>query len=123
VAAPYTDLLNEALDDLTATLTAVTIAYALSTTQQRSCQIVCFILAPSFTTVAGNGNIVRVDFPIKVVGSGPAGLPVLREILQITATVLGSTVIVMSGRPGTLEVGGQEYPCYDLAVGMQAQTA
>jgi hypothetical protein len=48
---------------------------------------------------------------------------VLREILQITATVLGSSVIVMSGRPGTLEIGGQEYPCYDLAVGVQAQTA
>ena len=122
MAAPYTDLLNEALDDLTATLTAVSGLRVINDATKIVPNCV-FILAPSFTTVAGNGNIVRVDFPIKVIGSGPAGLPVLREILQITATVLGSTVIVMSGRPGTLEVGGQEYPCYDLAVGMQAQTA
>ena len=122
MAAPYTDLLNEALDDLTATLTAISTLRVVNDPTKIVPNCV-FILAPSFTTVAGNGNIVRVDFPIKVIGSGPAGLPVLREILQITATVLGSTVIVMSGRPGTLEVGGQEYPCYDLAVGMQAQTA
>lgn len=122
MAAPYTDLLNEALDDLTATLTAIQSLRVVNDPTKIVPNCV-FILAPSFTTVAGNGNIVRVDFPIKVIGSGPAGLPVLREILQITATVLGSTVIVMSGRPGTLEVGGQEYPCYDLAVGMQAQTA
>ena len=122
MAAPYTDLLNEALDDLTATLTAIQSLRVVNDPTKIVPNCV-FILAPSFTTVAGNGNIVRVDFPIKVIGSGPAGLPVLREILQITATVLGSTVIVMSGKPGTLEVGGQEYPCYDLAVGMQAQTA
>ena len=122
MAAPYTDLLNEALDDLTATLTAVSGLRVVNDPTKIVPNCV-FILAPSFTTVAGNGNIVRVDFPIKVIGSGPAGLPVLREILQITATVLGSTLIVMSGKPGTLEVGGQEYPCYDLAVGMQAQTA
>jgi hypothetical protein len=122
VPAPYTDLLNEAIDDLTQRSQPSRVC-ALSMTQQNLCQIAVFMQAPSFTTIAGNGNIVRVDFPIKVVGSGPAGLPVLREILQISATVLGSSVIVMSGRPGTLDIGGQEYPCYDLAVGMQAQTA
>jgi hypothetical protein len=122
MTAPYTDLLNEGLDDLTTTLEAVTGLRVVNDPTKIVPNCV-FITAPSFTTIAGNGNIVRMDFPIKVIGSGPAGLPVLREILQITATVLGSTVIVMSGRPGTLDVGGQEYPCYDIAVGLQAQTA
>ena len=122
MTAPYTDLLNEGLDDLTTTLEAVT-GLRVVNDPTRIVPNCVFITAPSFTTIAGNGNIVRMDFPIKVIGSGPAGLPVLREILQITATVLGSTVIVMSGRPGTLDVGGQEYPCYDIAVGLQAQTA
>ena len=120
--APYNDLFNEALDDLTATLTAVT-GLRVVNDPTRLVPNCVFITAPSFTTFAGNGNIVRMEFPIKVVGSGPAGLPVLREILQITATVLGSTIIAMSGRPGTLDIGGQEYPCYDMAVGLQAQTA
>ena len=120
--APYTDLLNEAIDDLTATLTAVTGLRVVNDPTKLVPNCV-FMQAPSFTTIAGNGNIVRMDYPIKIVGSGPAGLPVLREILQITATVLGSAIIVMSGRPGTLDIGGQEYPCYDLSVGVQAQTA
>ena len=120
--SPYTDLFNETLDDLTATLTAVTSLRVVNDPTKIVPNCV-FIQAPSFTTVAGNGNVVRMDYPIKVVGNGPAGLPVLREILQISATVLGSAIIVMSGRPGTLEIGGQEYPCYDLAVGVQAQTA
>ena len=120
--SPYTDLLNGALDDLTTTLTAVTGLRVVNDPTKLVPNCV-FITAPSFTTIAGNGNIDRMDFPIKVVGSGPAGLPVLREILQITATVLGSTIVAMSGRPGTLDIGGQEYPCYDMAVGLQAQTA
>ena len=120
--APYTDLFNETLDDLATTLTAIT-SLRVVTDPTKLVPNCVFIQAPSFTTIAGNGNIVRMDYPIKIVGSGPAGLPVLREILQITATVLGSSVIVMSGRPGTLDIGGQEYPCYDLAVGVQAQTA
>ena len=120
--APYTDLFNETLDDLATTLTAIT-SLRVVTDPTKLVPNCVFIQAPSFTTIAGNGNIVRMDYPIKVVGSGPAGLPVLREILQISATVLGSDIIVMSGRPGTLDIGGQEFPCYDLAVGVQAQTA
>ena len=120
--SPYTDLFNEALDDLSATLTAVSGLRVVNDPTKLVPNCV-FIQAPSFTTIAGNGNVVRMDYPIKIVGSGPAGLPVLREILQIAATVLGSSIIVMSGRPGTLEIGGQEYPSYDLSVGLQAQTA
>ena len=120
--APFTDLLNEGIDDITATLTAITSLRVVNDPTKIVPNCV-FLQAPSFTTTAGNGNIVRMDFPIKIIGSGPAGLPVLREILQITALVLGSSVIAMSGRPGTLDIGGQEYPCYDVAVGLQAQSS
>jgi hypothetical protein len=91
VPAPYTDLLNEAIDDLTATLTAVTGLRVINDPTKLVPNAV-FLQAPSFTTIAGNGNIVRVDFPIKVVGSGPAGLPVLREILQITQPCLAQAL-------------------------------
>jgi hypothetical protein len=120
--APYTDLLNEGIDDITATLTAVTGLRVVNDATKIVPNCV-FLQAPSFTTTAGNGNIVRMDVPIKIVGSGPAGLPVLREILQISATVLASAIIVTSGRPGVLEIGGQEYPCYDLTCGIAARTA
>jgi hypothetical protein len=120
--APYTDLLNEAIDDVAATLTAVT-ALRVVTDPTKLVPNCVFLLAPSFTTYGGNGNIVTMDFPLKVVGSGPAGLPVLREILSIVALVLASAVIVLDGRPGSIDIGGASYPCYDLTVKVQAQTA
>ena len=120
--APFTDLLNEGIDDITATLTAITSLRVVNDPTKIVPNCV-FLQAPSFTTTAGNGNIVRMDFPIKIIGSGPAGLPVLREILQITATVLGSAIIITSWQPGLLEIGGQEYPCYDLTCGIAARTA
>jgi hypothetical protein len=116
----YTDLLNKGIDDLTATLTAVSGLRVVNDATKIVPNCV-FIDAPSFTTIAGNGNIIRMDFPIKVIGSGPAGLPVLRSILAIVATVLASPIIVMAGRPSNLEIGGQLFPCYDLDCGIQAQ--
>ena len=71
--APYTDLLNEAIDDVAATLTAVS-GLRVVTDPTRLVPNCVFLLAPSFTTYGGNGNIVTMDFPLKVVGSGPAPL-------------------------------------------------
>ena len=120
--APYTDLLNEALDDVAATLTAVS-GLRVVTDPTKLVPNCVFLTAPSFTTYAGNGNIVTMDLPLKVVGSGPAGLPVLREILQVVALVLASKVIVLSGQPGSIDIGGASFPCYDLTMKVQAQTA
>jgi hypothetical protein len=118
----YTDLFNEAIDDLTASLTAVSGLRVVNDATKIVPNCV-FIDAPNFTTFAGNGNVIRLEFPVKVIGSGPAGLPVLRQILSIVATVLGSPIIVMGGRPSSLEIGGALYPCYDLDCAIQAQTA
>jgi hypothetical protein len=118
----YTDLFNEAIDDVTATLTAVSGLRVINDPTRIAPNCV-YLDAPSFTTFAGNGNIVRMEFPIKVIGSGPAGLPVLRSILSIAATVLASPIIIMAGRPSSLEIGGALYPCYDLDCAIEAQTA
>ena len=118
----YTDLFNEAIDDVTATLTAIPSLRVINDPTKLAPNCV-YLDVPSFTTFAGNGNIVRMEFPIKVIGSGPAGLPVLRSILSIVATVLGSSIIVMGGRPSSLEIGGALYPCYDLDCAIEAQSA
>jgi hypothetical protein len=81
----YTDLFNEAIDDVTATLTAVSGLRVVNDPTKLAPNCV-YLDAPNFTTTFGNGNIVRLEFPIKVIGSGPAGLPVLRSILSIVAT-------------------------------------
>ena len=115
----YTDILNEALDDLTATLTAVTGLRVVNDPTMIVPNCV-YLEAPSFSTTTNAGNVLRVEFPMKVVGSGPAGLPVLRSIMAIVSTVIGSTIVVTGGRPSSLEIGGQIYPCYDLDCALAA---
>lgn len=117
---PATGLLNEAMDDLKATLTAVT-SLRVITDPTKIVPNCVYLDAPSFETIAGGGNIIRMTIPVRVIGSGPAGLPVLQNILSIVATVLGSSVVIMAGQPSMLEIGGAMYPAYDLQMAMQAQ--
>ena len=118
----YTDLFNEAIADITATLTAVTGLRVVNDATKIVPNCV-FLDAPSFETIAGKGNIVRMTFQVKVIGTGPAGLPVLQKLLSIAALVLASPIIVMSGQPGAVEIGGATYPAYILQMALQAQTA
>lgn len=117
----YTDLLNEGLDDLTALLTAVTGLRVINDPTKLIPNAV-FIDAPSFDMVAGNGNVLKMNFPVKVIGSGPAGLPVLRQLLSIAAAVVNSQAVVMSGNPTAYSIGGADYPCYDLVISIAVAT-
>ena len=116
----YTDLFNEAIDDVAATLTAV-VGLRVVTDATKIVPNCVFIDAPSWETQAGNGKVIEMSFPIKVIGSGPAGLPVLRQILGICAKVQSSAIIVMSGQPGSVEIGGATYPAYNMTMSLKAQ--
>lgn len=111
----YTDLLNTGLDNLVTYLSAVSGLRVVS--DVRDINVPCVLVdAPSFDMYAGNGNVVKMNFPVKVIGSGPANLSVLRQLLSITSKVLASEAIVMSGNPTVFSIGGAEYPCYDLVI-------
>jgi hypothetical protein len=116
----YTDLFNEAIDDLAATLKTITgLPVAIDPRQiTTSC---VFIDAPSFD--AWNYNIVRMDFPVKIIGSGPGNLDALRDLLQIASKLLAKNVAVKSGNPTVVSIGGADYPAYDIVISLQAQTA
>ena len=116
----YTDLFNEAIDDVAATLTAV-VGLRVVTDATKIVPNCVFIDAPSWETQAGNGKVIEMSFPIKVIGSGPAGLPVLRQILGICALVQSSKIIVMSGQPGSVEIGGATYPAYNMTMSLKAE--
>ena len=115
-----TDLFNEAIDDVTATLTAV-VGLRVVNDATKIVPNCVFIDAPSWQTQAGNGKVIEMTFPIKVIGSGPAGLPVLRQILSICAKVQTSAIIVMSGQPGSVEIGGATYPAYNMTMSLKAE--
>ena len=116
----YTDLFNEAIDDVAATLTAV-VGLRVVTDATKIVPNCVFIDAPSWETQAGNGKVIEMTFPIKVIGSGPAGLPVLRQILGICASVQTSAIIIMSGQPGSVEIGGATYPAYNMTMSLKAE--
>ena len=116
----YTDLFNEALDDLAATLTTITGLPVV--TDPRNILPGCVLLqAPSFD--AFNYNIVKMTFPLMVISSGPGNLDALRQLLGINAQLLAKNVAVLDGRPATAVIGGTEQPAYELTVSIQAQTA
>jgi hypothetical protein len=116
----YTDLFNEALDDLAATLATITGLRVV--TDPKAINPPCaFLDAPSFD--AFNYNIVRMTFPVRVIGSGPVDLNGLRVLLNLAAALLTKNVAVLDGRPSVLNIGGQDYGAYDLTIAIQAQTS
>ena len=118
--AAYTDLFNEGLDDLAATLATIT-GLQVVTDPRNLTNPCCFIGPPSFT--AWNYNIVKMSFPVRIISSGPGNLDALRQLLNLAASVLSKNVAVTAGRPTMASIGGVDYPAYDLDIDIQAQTA
>jgi hypothetical protein len=117
--AGYTDLFNEALDDLAATLSTITGLRVVYDSEKINPPCV-FLDAPSFD--AFNYNVVTLSFSVKVITLGAADLNGLRNVLNMSASLLSKQVAVKSGRPGYLPIGGQTFAAYDLTIEMQAQT-
>ena len=116
----YTDLFNEAIDDLTATLQTITGLQVVN--DPRNIVPPCaFIDAPSWES--WNYNIVKLMFPVKIITLGPANLDAQRSLLNIMSKVLTANIAVTDGRPTSTLIGGVEYPSYEVTANVQAQTA
>jgi hypothetical protein len=116
----YTDLFNEALDDLAATLTTI-LGMQVVTDPRNLVPPCAFIDAPSF--VAFNRNIVKLTFPVRLITLGPGNLDAQRSLMNMAALVLAKNVAVTAGRPTIAVIGGSELAAYDLTIEMQAQTS
>ena len=114
----YTDLFNETLDDLAAVLGTITGLRIVTNPQNINVPCV-FIDAPSFE--AFNSNIVKMIFPIKVIGNGPGTLENMRQLLNISAALLTKNVAVTDGVPSSVTMGGQEFASYNLNISIQGQ--
>lgn len=116
----YTDLFNETLDDLSAVLATIT-GLRIVTNPQNINPPCVFVDAPSFE--AFNSNIVKMQFPIKVIGIGPGTLDNMRQLLNISAALLTKNIAVTDGVPASTNIGGQEFATYNLNINIQGQTA
>ncbi len=116
----YTDLFNEAIDDLTATLSTISGLRVTSDPQKINPPCV-FLDAPSWES--WNGNIVKMTFQARIFSLGPSNLDAMRNILAICADLMAKNVAVTDGRPVSVVIGGQEFPAYDLTIPLQAQVA
>lgn len=118
----FTDLFNEALDDLAATLTSIT-GLQVVTDPRNLCAPCAFIDAPSFVVYGGGGNIVQMTYTVRIITLGPGNLDAQRSLMNLASKVLGKNVAVTGGRPTIAVIGGAEMPAYDLTIEMQAQTS
>ena len=116
----FTDIFNSALDDLNASVTAITGLQCVN--DPRNANPPCaFIDAPSFT--GWNYNIVKMAFPVRLITLGPCNLDAQRSLLNMMSKLLAANLGITDGRPTIAIIGGAEYPAYDVTVNMQAQTA
>ena len=116
----YTDLFNEALDNLTATLEEITGLTVVN--DPRNIQPPCiFINAPSFTTPAMNNTFVKMTFPVQVLTLGPFNLDAQRNLLHLASMVLAKNVAITDGRPMSIDIGGTLMPAYELTIEMAAR--
>ena len=115
-----TGLINDALEDLRATLATLTGIPVVR--DVRNITPGCVLIgAPTGT--AFNYNIVELEVPVIVISSGPGNQDALDQLLSIVASVLGKNVAVTVFSPSSVQIGGVEAPAYELTVKMQAQTA
>jgi len=114
----FTDLLNEALDDLVAAITA---AGVVAVNDPRNISPPCaFIDAPTFTV--WNYNIVKITWPVRLLTLGPSNLDAQRSLLNLCGLLLAAKLSITDGRPTIALIGGSELPAYDLTIEQQAQT-
>ena len=122
MAAAYTDLLNEALDDLVTSLG--TISGLQVVTDPRNMRPPCaFVNAPTFTTPLMTNKRWKLVFPVQVIVPGPFNLDAQRTLLNLAAKIMGANLAVMEGRPTSLDVGGALYPAYELQIYMEAKSS
>lgn len=114
----YTDLFNKTLDDLASVLGTITGLRVVTNPQNINPPCV-FIDAPSFESFSN--AIVKMSFPIKVIGIGPGTLDNMRQLLNISSLLLGKNVGLTDGQPASVNIGGQEFAAYNLNINIQGQ--
>lgn len=68
-----------------------------------------------------NAKLGDITFELSILAAPPANQDALDWLLTQCDAIMNSTLAVTQGRPGSINIGGQDLPCYDLTVRVSAR--
>ena len=74
---------------------------------------------PTFTCF--NSNIAEIEIGVKILAAPPGNQDSLDYLITTADTIMNSSISLIRGIPGVMQVGGQEVPTYDLTVRVGTQ--
>ena len=110
---PTTDIFNDAFNQLVTKLQ--TIAGITVVNDPRSINPPClFVDAPSITMETN--VIARMDFNVRVIGSGPGDLKTLQTLLTLADKVRQLQIGLATLNPSITTIGALDYASYELTI-------
>jgi hypothetical protein len=77
------------------------------------------VQAPAITM--HSNNVAEMEFSVTVIGTGPGNRNALTKLLEIADKVREGKIGLKSARPVVQQIGGGEYPAYELIITTRIQ--
>ena len=68
-----------------------------------------------------NSNIADIEIGVKILAAPPGNQDAADYLITTADTIMNSSISLIRGIPGVMQVGGQEVPTYDLTVRVGTQ--
>jgi hypothetical protein len=81
------------------------------------------ILVQAPTITMHSNNVAEFEFMVTVIGTGPGNKNALTKLLEIADKVREGKIGLKSARPIVQQVGGAEFPAYELVIVTKVQAA
>jgi len=112
-----TGIFASAQATLVASLTALGLKVVTDVRNARP--ITVLVDPPTFTCF--NNNVAEIAFGVKVLAAPPGNSDAVDYLITTADTIMNSSISLIRGIPGVMQIGGQEVPTYDLTVRVGTQ--
>ena len=68
-----------------------------------------------------SNNVAEMEFFVTVIGTGPGNKNALTKLLEIADKIREGKIGLKSARPTVQQIGGAEYPAYELIIVTKVQ--
>lgn len=112
-----TGIFAEAQAQLVASLAALGLAVVTDVRNARPISVL--VDPPTFTCF--NNNVAEIEFGVKVLAAPPGNSDAVDYLITAADKIMNSSISLIRGIPGVMQIGGQEVPTYDLTVRVGTQ--